>query len=170
LTSGSARAIARTCCSSISLTSISFALAGVGSGHARRREPCESARTLVLGWIYIVGLQAIATLVLSIGGDGWIGLVPFVGHVLTAMTQRVRNHLTPLGAVCLTLDAIPVALGTGTAIADVDRGDSYVTSLLTMLAAVVVVVVDGVDRLPRRTAQRADGASRDGRHRSDLRA
>ena len=110
---------------------------------------------LVLGWIFVVGLLAIGMLVLSIGGDGWIGLLPFSGCALVALFQRALSRLTVLGASCVALTAIPVAFGTGLAIANVHHGHGYVTFLIAMLVAVLVTVVDGADRLTRRAARRA---------------
>jgi hypothetical protein len=113
---------------------------------------------LVVGWLFVIGVLGIGMLVLSVGGVGWIGLVPFVGCAFVALFQRARRRLTSKGTKCVAAAAMPVAFGTVVAILEVHRGDGYATFLMGMLAAVVVVAVDAVDRLMRRTVQHIDAS------------
>ena len=102
---------------------------------------------LAAGWLFIVGLHGVGMLVLSIGGDGWVAVLPFVICSLVAMVQRLRGRTGLFGSVCVALAAVSVAIGTAMSVAEADKGHGYVVFLMVMIVASLVVVADGVDRV-----------------------
>lgn len=105
---------------------------------------------MILGWIYVLGLYAIGLLLLSIGGVGFLGLLPFAACAVYALIDRARRAFTPLGFVCVVLAALPVAGTTALAVAYVDDGDGYVVFLFIMIVAASFVSLEVAQGLRRR--------------------
>lgn len=112
---------------------------------AKRSTRGRSA-VLAIGWLSTLVVFGTALLALSIGGNGDLIVLPFIGCATIATIQRVRNRLTRLGTVCAGLCALPISLSIVAAILEAHFGHGYLLFLGLTATAGVTVTLDLADR------------------------
>jgi len=101
------------------------------------------------------GLLLIVMAVLSMGGNGWIAVIPVLVCALGAAVQRFRNRLTWWGAGFVAVAGSGVLVWTAFAMTLALRGELTEGGTVLSLASAANVVADAVDRVVRPRRHRA---------------